>query len=1051
MIEQETPRVARETEALMGPGDAAACVPAVPPGPPVRPDDAHPEPDRTRPEPERADAALALLRNLDGAQRRAVTHGEGPLLVVAGAGTGKTRVITRRVAWLIATKRARPSEILALTFTDRAADEMQARVDALVPYGYVDTAIHTFHGFGDRLIREFAFELGLPSDPRVLTRPEVVVFLREHLFELGLDRYRPLGDPTRFLDALASLFSRAKDEDVDPDAYLAHAHRLLAAAEALPDGEAAEAAGPRARTSPAAALETARNQLEVATAYARYQRLLAASGLVDFGDQLHVALRLLREHPAVRERLRRRFRYVLVDEFQDTNRAQLELLALLTGERGNLTVVGDDDQAIYAFRGAAVRNILEFRERFAARVVVLRRNHRSRAPILEAAGRLIRHNDPDRLEAREGLDKRLIAVRRAQRATPVRHREFRTAADEADHVASAVADRIRAGVPTREIAILVRANADADPILRALNLHGIPWRFSGASGLYSRPAVRRLLAFLRTIASPDSTLDLYALATTEPYALGGADLTRLVEACRRAHRSLWSLFEEIADGARQNVPPAVVGSIERLVADVRAGLAMSHRRPAGEVLYDFLRRSGTLAALATRPSDASDAVDVARFFEVVGRQSALLADPRVPFLVPHLATLLDAGDDPAAAQDDDGEAVSVLTVHKAKGLEFRVVFVAGLADGRFPVRARREALSLPEGLDASSDGDDGGSLAEERRLCYVAMTRARDELVLTSAADTGGRRLRRVSPFVAEALDLSPAVPAAARLSEPCDGHDAGTVGTAAAGAVAVARALAGFEPVDARSNVPRAPRPPEALSFTQVDEYLACPARYRFRHVLRLPTPAHHAITYGIALHEAVAAFGRSQIQGRPLSEAGLLEAFARAWSGLGFLSRQHEEARLAAGRAALLRFRDAALRSDRRPIAVEEPFFVTLENVRLQGRFDRVDEGPRGVVVTDFKSSDVRDRARARERARESLQLALYALAWRAREGTLPAETELVFLDSGVAGGVVPEAARLERAAARIGEAADGIRAGAFDARPDSMTCHYCPFREICPSSRM
>ena len=191
--------------------------------------------------PDEPDGVEQLLAGLNPEQRRAVTHGDGPLLVVAGAGTGKTQVITRRIAWLIATRRAKPSEILALTFTDQAADEMQIRVDQLVPYGYTDTAISTFHAFGDRLVREFALELGLPSDVRVLSRPETVVFLREHLFELGLEEYRPLGDPTRFLDALATLFSRAKDEDVSPDAFLAHAARL--AEEAAVATAAVEAAG----------------------------------------------------------------------------------------------------------------------------------------------------------------------------------------------------------------------------------------------------------------------------------------------------------------------------------------------------------------------------------------------------------------------------------------------------------------------------------------------------------------------------------------------------------------------------------------------------------------------------------------------------------------------------------------------------------------------------------------------------------------------------------------------------------------------------------------
>jgi DNA helicase-2/ATP-dependent DNA helicase PcrA len=250
----------------------------------------------------------SLLAGLNPEQRRAVCHGEGPLLVVAGAGTGKTQVITRRIAWLIATRRARPSEILALTFTDKAADEMQTRVDQLVPYGYTDAAVSTFHAFGDRLVREFALELGLPTDSRVLSRPEVVIFLRERLFEFELDEYRPLGDPTRFLGALATLFSRCKDEDVSPTAYLAYAAGLTAKAAQgravgasdteVADGASATAVAPEEER--AALDEEARRHTELARAYDRYQALLRGAGLIDFGDQVSLALRLLRESPAAR-------------------------------------------------------------------------------------------------------------------------------------------------------------------------------------------------------------------------------------------------------------------------------------------------------------------------------------------------------------------------------------------------------------------------------------------------------------------------------------------------------------------------------------------------------------------------------------------------------------------------------------------------------------------------------------------------------------------------------------------------------------------------------
>src|SRR6187399_1943553 len=270
-----------------------------------------------------------LLADLTARQRKAVTHGDGPLLIVAGAGTGKTTVITRRIAWLIAEKRAKPSEVLALTFTDRAAFEMIERVDRLVPYGHNDAQISTFHAFGDRLLRDHAFEAGLSDQSTVMSRAEQVIFLREHLFELPLDRYRPLGEPTRFLHALVTLISRARDEDVDPAEYQAAAGALAQAAAESPFDEALA--------------EQAAQQAELAGLYTAYEQLMRANDRFDFGDQVSLALRLLRDHPAVLAAERDRYRYILVDEFQDTNHAQWELVKLLAEPHGNVTVVGDDD------------------------------------------------------------------------------------------------------------------------------------------------------------------------------------------------------------------------------------------------------------------------------------------------------------------------------------------------------------------------------------------------------------------------------------------------------------------------------------------------------------------------------------------------------------------------------------------------------------------------------------------------------------------------------------------------------------------------------------
>jgi DNA helicase-2/ATP-dependent DNA helicase PcrA len=386
-------------------------------------------------------AAERILEGLSAAQHEAVVHGEGPLLIIAGAGTGKTTVLTRRIAHLIASRRARPEEILALTFTEKAAAEMAERVDQLIPYGYAESWIGTFHAFGDRVLRENALEAALDPGFRVLSRPEQVIFLRERLWRLPLRRFRPLGDPTRHLAALLTLVSRAKDEDVSPGAYGAWAEARLAAA-----------------GNDESVRDLAERHAELAAFYQAYQDLLAEAGAVDFGDQIFRALELLRARPAVLGKLRETYRYVLVDEFQDTNHAQLELVRLLAGgERPNVTVVGDDDQAIYRWRGAAAANLLAFRELHpGAREVVLTENHRSTQVILDAAARLISYNNPWRLEAITGIDKRLRSPRLL--GEPVRHLRFDTVSAEADGVAAAVAERIQRGFRPRDLALLVRSN-----------------------------------------------------------------------------------------------------------------------------------------------------------------------------------------------------------------------------------------------------------------------------------------------------------------------------------------------------------------------------------------------------------------------------------------------------------------------------------------------------------------------------------------------------------------------------------------------------------------
>ncbi len=963
-----------------------------------------------------------ILAGLNDEQLAAVTHGEGPLLIVAGAGTGKTAVITRRIAWLIATKRARPEEILALTFTDKAATEMESRVDVLVPYGMVGATIATFHAFCDRLVREHAVELGITSQLKVGTRADMLVFLRERIFELGLKRYLPLGRPDEHLDALLSVFDRARDEDVSPERYHDFAGRLAADAGDDP-----------------ALRDRAEAELEKAGAYAAYQKLLLASGRVDFGSQIGLALRLLRERPHLRREVQESFRWILVDEFQDTNHVQFELVKLLAAGRRNLTVVGDDDQSIYRFRGAKVENLLGFLDAFpGADTVLLRRNYRSGQRILDLAHRMVRFNDPERLEARdpERFDKRLVADRQVEGA--VEHWPLAGMTDEAEAVAGDIAGAVEGGKRlARDHAVLARTHAQLDPVAAALKVRGIRYQRANQRGLYRRPEVMLCLNVLRTVADPDDGVAAFGVLGDPLFELDAADLARLAAEAKRRNRSLLSLAAAAANGTGSPLAPRSRESIRRF-ADLHARLtASATRRPTSEVLYEFVSESGLLARLAREesPEAAEQVQNLNRLFGIVNRVGPLLKSDRVPFFMEHLDLLIEAGDDPqAAALDLDEDAVQLLTGHNAKGLEFPVVYMVQLVEGRFPLQRRGDSLPFPPELHQGGD-PRAEHEREERRLFYVAMTRARDRLVLVHAEDYGGKRTKKPSKFLVEALDL-PSAPKARKSASALE---------------SIARYAPAVEPPPAEI-VPVPPDRPLELSHGQIDDWTTCPLKYRYAHVVQVPLGTDPRAMYGIAMHHAIRVFHQHRMRGHPITDDDVVRVFEEAWSSEGFYSREHEERRLEEGRAALRRFVARETASGRLPLAVEMEFKFRLGNDVVVGRWDRVDETGGEIVLVDYKTGEIADEDKAEDRALKSLkeeQLGLYALAYAETRQASPARVQLHFVDSGLIGEAKVEEKHLEAARDRVREAAAGIRAASFPPDPDQRKCGYCPYSRFCVHS--
>ncbi|MDD5726620.1 MAG: UvrD-helicase domain-containing protein, partial [Patescibacteria group bacterium] len=490
-----------------------------------------------------------LLEQLNDAQKQAVTHESGPLLIVAGAGTGKTTVLTRRYLWLMNEKKLTADGLVALTFTEKAAQEMEDRVLQQLPNGAYEFWIHTFHGFCQRILERHGLEIGIPNTFRILSETDAWILLKRRLDELPLDHYRPLGNPVKFLHALIRHISRAKDEGVTPDRYVEFAEN------AVLDGDSADIiGGERKRLK------------ELADVYAAYQKILRDEGALDFGDVIIETLRLFHERPAILNKYQEQFKYLLIDEFQDTNWAQYELIKLLAGPKRNVTVVGDDDQAIYKFRGASLANILQFKDDYPdAATVALTDNYRSHQTILDIAYKVISNNNPHRLEvslADQGLSKQLksqitplptligyadSSPNARNDGRDVRIEWFASLMQEANWVADDILARHGAEAKDRgwdRFAILVRSNDEALPFVDALASRNVPFRFFALRGLYSKPVIVDIMALLKLAVAPNDSTTVWRVLGLPSLKIPLTVLHEAVTYSTRKGISLWDALKQ---------------------------------------------------------------------------------------------------------------------------------------------------------------------------------------------------------------------------------------------------------------------------------------------------------------------------------------------------------------------------------------------------------------------------------------------------------------------------------------------------------------------------
>jgi DNA helicase II / ATP-dependent DNA helicase PcrA len=626
----------------------------------------------------------ALLAGLNRPQMEAVTHAGRPLLIVAGAGSGKTRVLTHRIAHLLAAREVHPGEILAITFTNKAAGEMRERVNALVGGRARTMWVSTFHSACVRILRAEHGHAGLRSTFSIYDADDSRRLMQLVARELDLD---PKRYPAR---ALAAQVSNQKNELVDPEDF------------------AARARGPHQRV--------------LAEAYALYQRRLREAHALDFDDLIMTTVHLLQAFPQVAEKYRRRFRQVLVDEYQDTNHAQYALVKELVGTPGpdlepaELCVVGDADQSIYAFRGATIRNILEFERDFPdARTILLEQNYRSTLTILNAANAVIDRNSerkPKRLWSDQGTGEPIVGY-----VADTEHAEADWIAREIDRLTDA--GEARPG----DVAVFYRTNAQSRVFEEIFIRLGLPYKVVGGVRFYERREVRDALAYLRSIANPDDTVSTRRILNTPRRGIGDRAQACLVALAARDRITFGAALARAADAP--GMPSRSAGAVAGFAAMLEELRELAATAPPEEVLEAVLNRSGYLAMLeesldpqdAGRLENVQELVSVAREYTermaTTGEAPATLAG-----FLEQVALVADADEVPSEAPADQTGVVTLMTLHTAKGLEFPVVFIAGLEEGVFP-----HDRSLA----------DQRELEEERRLAYVGITRARVRLYLTRA------------------------------------------------------------------------------------------------------------------------------------------------------------------------------------------------------------------------------------------------------------------------------------------------------------------------------
>lgn len=1060
-------------------------------------------------------AAQDILDRLNPRQREAVEYCDGPLLVIAGPGTGKTRVITEKVLYLIAEHGFKPENVLALTFTEKAAGEMTDRIRARLAEVGVrgQPLVSTFHGFCYNLVLEFGERLGFRGAPRLLFGPLFVQFVVDQLDHLVTDNTNLVGRTTIFARTLADFVSRCHDEGLVERDLLQEVDAWL---DTLDKAERKSA-------------------LEVRDLAASLPILLEqqyASHVVTYGDLLTLAVRLLRDDDDARRLLQNRYQYILVDELQDNNTVQFDLVNLLAERHRRILVVGDEDQCIYRFRGAGLGLVERFQAhwgqtlfplgpRKAAKpagglhIVNLDENYRSTAAIIETCTTLIRNNT-QRFQQK--------TLRRAEDNDTTGPDTIVLAELEDDelerrYLVHEIGLRLNSGSKLPgDIAVLCRSLTHVTGLVSALRGAGFAVEVVGEGGLFSNPVVREVLAWLKALDNPgEEETALHRVLRLQSFGLSHADQHALGKAAKIAKVPMMTLIEKLQDdtAAIPGLTPRgqrLLRNFVSIYAKFRTEWQAESRSDLMGLIHTIVHETGLKARLKAESIQGRQNLGALDgLLHVASNYEEHYPDPRLHGFMRFLDLLEEVGhDETIGSPTEDKSTIKVMTVHQSKGREFPIVVVGGLLD-RFPSQNKREKhRKFLDHLTMQGQDVELMHQEEERRVLYVALSRAREELLLTLYHKRDGKPLARLSPFpeelraarplevsqiAAESVAALVPVPDALRTREAIELRlhwlisrlgvhlHADTVEETFQEALRLMAALlarASSEeqvrqvlaklglPHDWQLPVP----PPDAmpgvtgplhLSPSALQNYFDCPRQYYYRHVVGIPQPALTAARLGTAIHKALELFHGKHVIVEESQLPELLELFRTEVDQVTFASKKEQAQAIARGRAILTQhlIEESARSGDIKNVEVEKKLVVSLqEDVTLETRIDRVDTLTDGRIrIIDYKTGE----QKSRPEYLRSFQMPCYAWVVRQALGRELEQIEVIGLKELKEGAketkidrqVLPwndgsqfalTPDRLKELETEVADAVQGIREGSFDAKPEENRCGWCSYRLLC-----